>query len=330
MPDKNSPLDYSARDCLLTDSPNLPDSAASQDSSANSPNSSSSRKPSQSKPKSTFLNILSIALVVGGVIVSLYPVVATLIMNQSQITAMHRVESASKDLGPEKQAKMLQEAQEYNAQLHSGPILDPFLERVAPDTKLYRDYLSYVDMGDGIMGTVKIPKIKTNLPIYHGTYDRELELGAGHLFGSSLPVGGKNTHAVITAHSGLGNATMFDDLPKLKKGDKIYISILGKTLAYQVYQKEVVEPTNTVSLHVQANQDLITLITCTPYGVNTHRLLVHAKAIPFTEADHSEAEIKPQIWRIWMLIPIFLSLGAIFALFWFLKRRQKRTRKLPK
>lgn len=270
---------------------------------------------------------LAAILVVIGVVVTLYPVLATLVMNQSQITATQNVKKAAKDLGPEKRKKILKEAEEYNKQLQSGPILDPFLERVAPDTKIYQDYLQKINMGEGIMGSVTIPKIRTTLPIYHGTYDKELELGAGHLFGSSLPVGGKDTHAVITAHSGLGEATMFDYLPKVEVGDRIYIDILDKKLAYRIISKEVVIPTDTKSLYVQPGKDLITLVTCTPYGINTHRLLVHAERIPYNpELDKPAKDMQPPIWRNWMIIPIILSVSAVILLSWLIKKAPRKNR----
>lgn len=257
---------------------------------------------------------LATVLVVCGVLVTLYPVVATLIMNQSQIDAVAEVKKAGKNLGLAERKKIWQSAEEYNKKLQSGPILDPFLERVAPNTKVYREYLKQISLGSGIMGSVSIPSIHTSLPIYHGTYDRELELGAGHLFGSSLPIGGRSTHAVITAHSGLGEATMFDYLPDAKVGDRVYIDILGEKLVYRITSKEIVVPTDTKSLYVQQGKDLITLVTCTPYGINTHRLLVHAERIPLDNQAKVDDESRSYAWRYWMLLPIVLSVAAIIAL----------------
>lgn len=133
---------------------------------------------------------------------------------------------------------------------------------------------------DGIMAYVIIPKINVHLPIYHYTTDEVLEKGAGHLFGSSLPLGGPSTHSVITAHRGLPSAKYFTDLNMLEKGDIVLINVLTKQLAYEVDQIQVVEPTETRSLSISEGQDYLTLMTCTPYSVNSHRLLVRAHRIP--------------------------------------------------
>ncbi|OKL46681.1 hypothetical protein BSR29_07395 [Boudabousia liubingyangii] len=259
------------------------------------------------------MNVAAILCVILGVVVMAYPVVATLIMNQSQLVAAQKVQELNKSVySPEQRKEFIERAKSYNDQLVSGPILDPFLEKVAPNTKLYQDYLTYLNF-DGIMASVVIPKIEVNLPIYHGTDDETLSKGAGHLFGSSLPVGGINTHSVITAHSGLGTATMFDNLPKLQKGDDIFINVAGETLKYQVTSTEVVIPTDTKSLNVQNGRDMVTLITCTPYGINTHRLLVHADRQPISQQETKELqEVQYSVWQNWMIIPIILSIWFIW------------------
>ena len=139
--------------------------------------------------------------------------------------------------------------------------------------------------GDGIMGYVEIPKIHVRLPIYHGTNNSTLELGIGHLLGSSLPIGGENTHTVLTAHSGMASQKMFSDLPQLQIGDVYYLDVLGERLAYQVDQINTVLPHDTTFLGIENGQDQCTLVTCTPFGVNTHRLLVRGSRIPYEEAE---------------------------------------------
>lgn len=144
------------------------------------------------------------------------------------------------------------------------------------------EYQSLLDSGGGVMGTIRIPKISVRLPIYHGTSESALASGAGHLYGSSLPVGGKSTHAVLTGHRGLVEAAMFTRLDEMSVGDYFYIEVMGRTLGYQVDRITVIEPNDTSQLKIVPGEDRVTLMTCTPYGVNTHRLLVSAtrSAIP--------------------------------------------------
>lgn len=144
------------------------------------------------------------------------------------------------------------------------------------------EYQSLLDSGGGVMGTIRIPKISVRLPIYHGTSESALASGAGHLYGSSLPVGGKSTHAVLTGHRGLVEAAMFTRLDEMRVGDYFYIEVMGRTLGYQVDRITVIEPNDTSQLKIVPGEDRVTLMTCTPYGVNTHRLLVSAtrSAIP--------------------------------------------------
>lgn len=144
------------------------------------------------------------------------------------------------------------------------------------------EYQGLLDSGGGVMGTIRIPKISVRLPIYHGTSESALASGAGHLYGSSLPVGGKSTHAVLTGHRGLVEEAMFTRLDEMRVGDYFYIEVMGRTLGYQVDRITVIEPNDTSQLKIVPGEDRVTLMTCTPYGVNTHRLLVSAtrSAIP--------------------------------------------------
>lgn len=148
----------------------------------------------------------------------------------------------------------------------------------------YADYLSLLDAGDGVMATVRVPSISVDLPVYHGTSDRVLAVGAGHLYGTSLPVGGPSTHAVITGHRGLTDAEMFTRLNEMRKGDSIYLEVLGETLAYQVDAIWIINPDDTSLLRVTPGEDRLTLMTCTPYGVNTQRLLVSGRRVEYPGA----------------------------------------------
>jgi len=160
--------------------------------------------------------------------------------------------------------------------------------------------------GNGIMGYVEIPKIGLTEPIYHYSTEVSLGIGIGHIHGSSLPTGGETTHTVLTGHRGLPNQKFFSDLDKIKKGDKFYMHILNKILAYQVYDIKVIEPTDVDVLMIENGRDLATLVTCEPYGVNTHRLLVMGERVEFDEkkvdekglvtTEEHKLVIDPAVW----------------------------------
>lgn len=192
----------------------------------------------------------------------------------------------------------LRAARAYNRDLvRSGqPVLgaqaDPFSngERLSSQSAQDQRYGRLLNEGHGIMGRVSIPKISVDLPIYHGTGDKQLSLGSGHLYGTSLPVGGNNTHAVITGHRGMVQAQMFTRLDEMREGDFIYISTMNRTLAYEVDRITVIEPTDTSQLRIVPGQDRLTLMTCTPYGINSHRLLVsgHRVSMPVPAPDPTD------------------------------------------
>ena len=176
----------------------------------------------------------------------------------------------------------------------------PFDEEEAKDNGL--DYNNILNVnGDGMMGFIDIPKINVYLPVYHGTSKVVLESGIGHLEGSSLPVGGENTHTVLSGHTGLSTKKLFTDLTEIKDGDLFFLHILGDVLAYKVISVDVVEPEDTTLLSIQKDKDLATLITCTPYGVNTHRLLVTGERTEYNEKVQEEADSeKAPTQSLWM------------------------------
>lgn len=181
------------------------------------------------------------------------------------------------------------EAMAYNEALLPSILPDSFAVSEASEED-DEEYMSSLNLnGDGMMGYVEIPKIDVKVPVYHTTEKKVLEKAAGHLEGSSLPVGGESTHSVISAHRGLPSAKLFTDLDKLEKGDHFLISVLDDTLCYEVDKISVVEPTETDGLAVEEGQDLVTLLTCTPYGVNSQRLLVRGHRVPFEEVEMEEA-----------------------------------------
>ena len=176
------------------------------------------------------------------------------------------------------------EAVDYNHSLTHTYVPDAFLMTDFDPNPEYMRLLN--PAGDGYMGNVDIPAIDVNIPIYHYSSKEILEHGAGHLPGSSLPVGGKNTHCVISAHRGLPSAKLFTDLDRIKEGNQFYLHVLGETLAYEVDKITVVEPDDTKDLAIEDGQDLCTLLTCTPYAVNTHRLLVRGHRVPYEEENY--------------------------------------------
>ena len=228
--------------------------------------------------KRRVLSFVSILLVLSGLGVVTVPVVLQSQSADKQSAISER--SAQEVAGwPYPQAEdNLKAARAYNQKLAVrgqyvlGEAEDPFTQTEGSVSD--EEYSSILDAGSGVMGSISIPKIDVDIPIYHGTSESVLELGAGHLYGTSLPVGGEGTHSVITGHRGLIKALMFTRLDELKRGDSFYIKVMGKTLGYKVDRIEVIEPSDVSKLKIVDVEDRVTLMTCTPYGVNTHRLLV--------------------------------------------------------
>ena len=212
-------------------------------------------------------------------------------------------------------------AQQYNAMLSGAAITEGGAS--APP-------LAYVQQltAGGVMAYVDIPKINVYLPVQHGTDAETLEKSVGHVVGTSLPVGGESTHAVLSAHSGLASSKLFSDIDQLAVGDTFYIHVLGDTLAYQVDNIATVLPTDTSLLQIEDGKDLVTLVTCTPFGVNTHRLLVRGHRIPYTpEQATTAAAEKPAAssWTRHYLTGLAIGLGAVAVIggAYFLVRRKR-------
>lgn len=272
------------------------------------------------------LTIAPPILLLAGILVLLYPVFATQYNNARQERIASEFSAVAEQAGPDAVAESLRRADEYNLKASESPILDPWLDAQRPGTAQYQDYLSQLNLND-VMATIKIPSIDVNLPIYHGTDTATLDKGVGHLFGTALPVGGESTHTVLTGHTGLGNATMFDQLTSVKMGDYFYIETAGRHLKYQVTDIRVVLPHETESLNKVEGKDLATLITCTPYGVNTHRLLVTGERVPMDEeaVAAEAAQVKGSIMKPWMiavLASVVVILG-IAGVIWLRSRKRK-------
>lgn len=235
--------------------------------------------------KKTVYIIYPLAFLVG-LSILLYPKVSD-IWNQRRADKLMTqygatVENSGSDFTEEKEA-----AQAYNHTLEGGTVPDAFSVRADLQDPKYESLLNINQ--DGIMGSIEIPAISVELPIYHYTKDSSLQDGVGHLFGSSLPVGGESTHAVLSAHRGLPSAKLFSDLDLVEEGDVFYLHILDETLAYEVDQIKVVEPSETEDLAIVEGEDYVTLLTCTPYAVNSHRLLVRGHRVPYSEEGYAQA-----------------------------------------
>ena len=233
-----------------------------------------------------YIPIIAIILIfIIGVGVLSYPLVSSVINNYNmRQNAEVQVEQAAKKPKPEIEA-LFKEADEYNSSLINTVILtDPFDEEAY--AKIGANYKESFDVdGKGLIGYVDIPKIDVYLPIYHGVSTEVLARGAGHLDNTSFPVGGPSTHSVISAHSAFPTETFFDYLTDMKEGDEFYIHVLDRVLKYEVDQIKVVLPDDTSNLYVINGEDHVTLLTCTPYSINTHRLLVRGKRVPYDPSD---------------------------------------------
>lgn len=262
--------------------------------------------------------IIIVLLFLGGAGMVLYPVVSSWYMNlhQGQVVADYDEEAAK--LSQEQIEEELEKARKYNESLLGNVVLtDPFdAEALDEQNTDYEDLLNIG--GDGVMGSIEIPSQDIYLPIYHGTSSESLEKGAGHLQNSSLPVGGKGTHAVISGHTALPTAEMFNNLSEVKEGDVFYIHVLGQTLAYEVNQIKIVLPEDISDLLIDKNEDYVTLVTCTPYGINSHRLLVRGTRIPYEEAQQKVSEQQKKWNPMWnayiaaaVLAIVLLTAGGI-------------------
>ena len=271
--------------------------------------------------------IILILIFLVGLSVMLYPSVSNAVNRKHQSRAVAGYAEEVEQLSDADYQAYFDAADAYNRQLNTTP--NAFYK---PD--LVSGYAQTLDIsGTGIMGYITIPKISVELPIYHGTDEGVLQVAAGHLEGSSLPVGGAGTHAVISAHRGLPSAKLFTNLDELEVGDRFTITVLNRVLTYEVDQISIVLPTEIDQLLPTEGMDYVTLMTCTPYGINTHRLLVRGKRVETTESQkHIRVaadvfRIEPIIVAAILAIPMLLAalVGVLVAPH--LRKRSKRRRK---
>lgn len=273
--------------------------------------------------------ITTALLFLAGLSLLLYPLVSNEwnTYRQSRLISNYQEGLADKEADIDYEAEW-EMAKAFND--HLMPMILPDSFAVAEASARDEAYMNCLNVNDdNIMGIVEIPKIDVELPIFHTTDKEVLEKAAGHLEGSSLPIGGESTHAVISAHRGLPSATLFTDLDKLEKEDHFLLHILDETLCYEVDEINVIEPEDTRLLSVKEGEDLVTLLTCTPYGVNSHRLLVRGHRVPY-EPEAVEKEASNSLfgnslhtnYLLWVIVGLAVTGGFVAALF--LRERKVR------
>ena len=272
-------------------------------------------------------NIILFLFLLVGLSILNYPFLSQWVNRRSESQAVESYEKQIDVLEEEKKRAIKQEAEAYNKELleKQTGVSDGFSVKSKRDDR-YERILN--TSGDGIMGVLRIPKIQVHLPIYHGTSATVLEEGVGHLYGSSFPTGGEGTHSVFSSHRGLPSKTLFTDLDQLKEGDLFFLDILGEKMAYRVEEILTVEPEETEALEIIPGKDYVTLVTCTPYGINSHRLLVRGERILWEEKEEKTKEkITHGIWQ-WMKIlfvvsaVVILAAGILLIVIPFMKKRR--------
>ena len=236
--------------------------------------------------------IVSILFILIGTIIFLYPTISNYLAEKNQVEIIREYEEMVVQINENQINQEMQKAQTYNENLSGEPVHDPFVE--GSGYALPENYTEVLNLAkDGVMAYIEIPKISVYLPIYHGTSNEVLEKGVGHIQSTSIPIGGISTHSVLTGHTGLPSAELFTRLDELVVGDIFYIHVLNEVLTYKIYETKVILPDEIDELQITSGRDLVTLVTCTPYGVNTHRLLVKA------ERTEYEEYIPEDIYRIY-------------------------------
>ena len=237
--------------------------------------------------KRKVINIIIIALVLIGVMLLVYPYVSYRLSERDQTYVVQRYDDSLAKMTEQQMQEEWERAWAYNASLATSVLYDPF---ASGQEDMDAEYLSLLDIaGNGVMCHIEIPKIKVDLPVFHGVSLSTLEKGVGHLEGSSLPVGGTGTHSVMTAHTGLNSSKLFTDLVELEIGDEFYVYTLDQILAYRVDNILVVEPEDVGALSMVEGKDYVTLVTCTPYGINSHRLLVRGVRVDYSPEEIQQA-----------------------------------------
>lgn len=271
------------------------------------------------KKKLSLSTVLIVVLILCGLGLILYPTLSDMYATRQYNKEIEAYNAEREQETAARNAKLWEDAEEYNREL-----LDKKEQFSVSTEELARVEGLLNPLGNGMMGYVNIPKIDVALPVYQGTDEKELQSGAGWWIGSSLPTGGESTHCIITAHTGLSKAKLFTDIDRLEVGDRFSLTILDRTLVYEVDQILVTEPTDFEPLYIVEGKDYTTLYTCTPYGVNTHRLLVRGVRVEDASAVTEKAGVS------WLLIAgIILLLAVIAAAVYIIMARRKKASVRP-
>lgn len=259
-----------------------------------------------------------------GILVLLTPVVLTHINNVEQQRIAEQYSQHALRLSEQERSALLNEARQYNQDLGEHPVTDPWggvPDRNSTEYQRYEDLLA----SDAMMARVRIPSVGIDAPVYHGTNQSTLAMGVGHVYGTALPVGGEGTHSVLAGHTGLATVTMFDNISHVKDGDIMIVEVAGETLAYRVDQIKTVLPNQLEDVMSEAGHDRITLVTCTPYGINTHRLLIRGERTELPADALTQHYFSP--WQPWMIFAVVVALIALIILLMRARKRrqQKRT-----
>ena len=269
--------------------------------------------------KDKIINIIRTIMLIAGVCILLYPTVSNYLYEKNSTKLINEYDEKAVLKSSLDRKLELNEARIYNLNIQdSWEIYDPFKQKISGEDKVY---LSKLNNGNNMMGYIEIPKIDVKLPIYHGIDERVLQNGVGHMHGTSLPIGGKNTHSVLTGHRGLPSKLLFTDLNQLEIGDRFYITVLDQKLAYMVENIKTVLPEETDSLKLHPKRDYCTLITCTPYSINSHRLLVRGTRVPY---DREEFENEKGISISKLLFSLIVLLFVVILLIIYLIKRRRR------
>lgn len=269
------------------------------------------------KRRNILPTLLAVVLALAGLGVLLYPTLSNLYVRyqiSEELRQYNRVIEAEKA----DYSAWWAEADAYNRSLLENP------EHLIPDAEARAQTDALLNPGDSnMLGYLEIPAIRAELPIYRGTEEKQLQSGAGWWIGSSLPAGGASTHCILTAHTGLARAKLFTDLDQLEMGDRFTVTVLDRTLTYEVDQILVTDPGDVEPLEIVEGEDYVTLYTCTPYGVNTHRLLVRGRRVlpdPVAETAAEPTETTGQAWSLWPLLLLLLAAVLLLSL----AQRRKR------
>ena len=278
---------------------------------------------SKSRIPDRLFTIILVSVMLAGIGLLAYPSLADYWNSFHQSRAVMSYAEHVSDMNAEEYNRLLSEAQAYNERFVENGLNWHLTEEEKAE------YESVLDVdGSGVMGYIRIPKIDVMLPVYHGTEERILQTSIGHLEGSSLPVGGEGTHCLLSGHRGLPSARLFTDLDQLREGDTFTITVLNDTLTYEVDHIWIVEPEDLSHLTIEAGNDLCTLITCTPYGINTHRLLVRGHRIPNVDGGAmvvaDAIQIRPVFIAPFLAIPILLLLLIWMLISTSMSRRKVR------